>query len=393
MPLSTLSCTIDSSGISAPNYNAILESLRESIQAIYGSDVYIEPDSQDGQFIAIWARAIDNNNQAMIATFLNYSPTYAQGVGLSSEVKINGIQRQSPSFSTAVGDVIGAAGTNVIDGVVEDTNGNLWNLPTPTLIPVGGLITVTATAQLPGAIVAEAGSINKINNPTRGWQSFTSTADSDVGAPVESDAVLRRRQTLSTGLPAQNPIGAMLSVIINLPGVTRARAYENYTGVEDDDGLPAHSESMVVEGGDVQSIVNAIGLKKTPGAATYGTTSGIYIDPISGIIYTMRFFVLDKVDLEIVITGDAKNGYSSVTEDAIKTALVNYISAHTIGEDVQYLRLFAPAYLNGSIQGRTYEITALTVNISGDAPGVIDIPIDFNQAAVLASTDITITIT
>ena len=174
MPLSTLAATVGPAGISAPTYADILESLQESFQGIYGSDAYIAPDSQDGQLLALIAAAINDANQMAIKVYQSFSPTYAQGAGLSSLVKINGITRDIPTNSMATGNVVGTPGTIVAGGVVSDANGNLWNVPTTT-IPGGGSISVTVTAQQPGAIVAAAGTINKITTPILGWTSFLST--------------------------------------------------------------------------------------------------------------------------------------------------------------------------------------------------------------------------
>ena len=96
-PLSTLGCTIRSVGISAPAYSDILASLTASAQSIFGSDIYLAPDSQDGELLAIFAKAIQDTNNATIAAYQAYSPTYAQGTGLSSVIKINGIARDRKS--------------------------------------------------------------------------------------------------------------------------------------------------------------------------------------------------------------------------------------------------------------------------------------------------------
>jgi hypothetical protein len=92
-PLATLACTIDENGISAPSYADVLASLQASFQSIYGSDIYIEPDSQDGQWLAVLAQIINDGNQADVTSYNGYSPSYAQGAALSSQVKINGLRR------------------------------------------------------------------------------------------------------------------------------------------------------------------------------------------------------------------------------------------------------------------------------------------------------------
>lgn len=394
MPLTTLAAQITPTGISAPTYADILQSLQETFLGIFGADAYISADSQDGQLLAAFALAQSDVNQACIATYNAFSPTYAQGAGLSSVVKINGIRRLYPTFSTAVGSVVGQAGTIITNGVVEDANGNLWNLPGSVTIPGGGSITVTVTAQEAGNFVAPSGTINKINTPTRGWQTFASTADAIPGAPVESDATLRQRQARSTGLPALTPVDAMYAALANLIGVGRLAVYENPTGVVDANGLPAHSISVVIQGGDATAIATTIGQRKTPGAATYGSTSTTYTDPITGIAYMINYYVLSNQTIKVAVTGTAKAGYNSLIAGEIKQAVADYINSLLIGQDVEYLRMVSPAYLNRAVDGNTYEITALTTALGADPPDVIDIPIAFNQAAICdAAVDVTVTIT
>lgn len=387
MPLPTLGPTISATGISAPTYDAILQSLVESVQAIYGSDVYIAPDSQDGQMLAIFAAAINDQNQKIIACYNSFAPQFALGNGLSNLVQINGLERQTASNSTAVGDVVGVAGTVITAGVVADNNGNKWNLPATVVIPDAGTISVTVTAQDVGAIAASAGTINKIQTPTSGWQSFLSSSDAVVGQPVETDAALRKRQAVSTSLPANSPLGGVLSAILALPGVLSARAYENATNSADANGIPARSICLVVEGGDVGQIAQAIGQKKTPGAATYGSTAQDYIDPITDIEYTINFFVLAFQALSVEISLTAVSGYNSNVAAEIQQSVADYINGLGIGQPVQISRVWAPAYLNGAADGLSYEITSLTLDAGG-----VDVVIPFNKAASIDPTNVVITV-
>lgn len=387
MPLPTLAAQITSTGVSAPTYAEIYQSLIESFQAIYGSDAYLAPDSQDGQWIAVLASGFNDQNNQLKAVYQAFSPTFAQGAGLSSVTKINGITRQVPTYSSVVGTVVGVAGTIISNGVVSDDNGNLWDLP-PITIPGGGSISVTAVAQTAGAIAAAAGTVNTINTPVRGWQTFTSTSDSVPGAPVESDAALRRRQTTAASLPSQSPLAGVTAAVADLTGVTRVQAYENTTGAPDANGLPAHSISIVVEGGDVQVIGETIGQKKTMGAATYGTETITYFDPITGISYNIDFFVLDYVNPTIVLTGTAEAGWNSSIAAEIQQAIANYINSLEIGEEIEFNRLWGPAFINGSAHGATYEVTALTLNA-----GTVDVPVAFNKVAQVDAANITVTIT
>lgn len=375
-PLATLGPTITSAGISAPTYADILASLQASFASIYGSDAYVAPDSQDGQMLAIFAQAIFDSNSAAVMVYNSFSPSYAQGAALSGNVRINGLTRLVPSFSTAVGTVVGTVGITIANGVVADENGNLWNLPSSVTIPLAGSISVTVTAQVPGAISAGIGTINQINTPTQGWQSFSNTGAANPGNPVETDAQLRIRQSLSAALPASTPAAAMLAQILEVPNVTRAIVYENPTGSIDANGAPPHSIYVVVAGGTIQSIINAIGLTKTPGANTYGTTSGTYIDPATGLSYVYNFFVLGSVSVNTVVNIHTGNGYSSTVATAIQAAVANFLNTLPIGQLVSYFQVAAAAQLRDDPSGATFELKSITIN-----GGTVDIAVAYNQAA------------
>lgn len=386
MPLPTLSAQITSAGISAPTYDEIKQSLEESYQAIYGVDIYIAPDSQDGQKIALTAKAINDSNNAMRAMYNAFRPGGALGAGLSSASKLIGLKRKVGTFSTAVGNVVGVNGTTITAGVVTDTNGNKWNLPASVTIPGAGFIAVTVTAQRAGALAQPAGSINGIATPTAGWQSFASTSDSVPGQAVESDAALRRRQTTASGLPNLTPLGGMQAALEALTGVTRVRIYENASDSVDANGVPARNIAVVIEGGDVAEIAETIGQKKTPGAGTFGATTQAYIDPLTGIAYNINFKVLAYQAVSVAITVQTLSGWSSAVAAAIQQSVADYITALGIGVDVQYLRLMAPAYLSGSADGDTYEITVLQVD-----GGVIDVVVPYNKAATCDPSNVVIT--
>ena len=106
---------------------------------------------------------------------------------MSRQVKINGIRRQSATNSLVDLKILGKAGTGIKNGKVRDSKDRLWLLPELVTIPLGGEITVTATAQDAGAVRASVGTVNRIATPTEGWYSVTNEAEASVGVDVESD--------------------------------------------------------------------------------------------------------------------------------------------------------------------------------------------------------------
>lgn len=389
-----LSATVTDAGISAPSFADVLAALQTKVREIYGSDIYIEPDSKDGQFITLIAQAISDANDTAIAVHGQFAPGSAIKAGLSSVVKVNGIARLVASYSTAPGTVVGQAGTVINNGTVKDANGNSWNLPAIVTVPPEGQIDVTVTAQELGAIAAPAGTINKITTPALGWQSFVSTADATIGAPVENDPTLRRRQAVSTSLPALTPLGAMLGALSNLDGVQRVKVYENTESADDANGIPGKTICVVIQGGDLAAIAQVIGQKKTPGAGTYGTTSQTYTDPTTGIVYAIHFSLLATQTIKVKIGGTALTGYTTATAADIKDKVAEYITSHDIGEDVEYTGLSGPAYRNAPARLQPYRVDTLQVSTDGGATwNTNDVTIAFNTiAGCIAADDVSVTI-
>jgi len=389
-PLATLGPTISSTGISAPLFNDIYNSLIATFQGIYGSDIYVDPDSQDGQWIAAIASAINDCNQAAISVFQSFSPSYSQGTNLSSLVKINGMQRLAPTNSQAVGNVGGTVGTVILNGVVEDVNGNMWGLPPSVTIGISGSTTVTVTAQAPGSIAAGIGQINTIYNPQSGWQTFTNTAAATVGNPLETDGALRIRQSNSTAIPARSIIDAIAANVANVPGVGRSYIYENATGATDSNGVPAHSIAPIVEGGSVTLIGQAIALEKPPGIQTYGTTQYISVDQV-GLPTTINFFELMEVPIYYAVTIQPLNGYVSTTGVALMNALAAFTAALGIGEDVYASQASAVASLGGSL-GATFYISTFYLGTSASPTGTGNVTIAYNAAASCTAANIQLSV-
>lgn len=390
-PLATLSAKITATGISAPSYSDILSSLVASMQAIYGSDIYLTPDTQDYQMLAIVAAAINDQNQAMIATYNGFAPSFAQGVNLSALVKINGLTRESATNSTAQLVLVGVAGTVINNGVAQDVNSNLWSLPATVTIPGAGTITVTAICQTPGAIAAASNTINQINTVVLGWQTVNNPVAATIGINAESDAALRQRQAQSTAISSATPLSAILAAIANVGGVQRYAIYENNTGSTDGNGVPGHSISLVVQGGDTTAIATTIEEKKSPGTGTYGTTNITITDP-AGLPITINFFELANVSIYVALTIHPLTGYVASTGTALLAAIVNFINGLAIGQDLFYDWSFGPATLYGSPLGLTYKITSLFIGLSPSPIATADLPIAFNAAANCATGNIVFTV-
>lgn len=385
---------IDRDGIHLPDYATTLEALQTQVRGIFGEDIYLDADSQEGQLVAIFALAQQDVYNLAASVYNAYSPQTAQGAGLSRMVAINGIRRQAASYSTVSVTCVGTAGTIISNGAVEDSAGQKWDLPATVTIPTTGEITVTATAQDIGNVRAAVGEVTKIATPCRGWQSVSNPQAATPGAAVETDATLRARQAVSTALPSLTVFEGTLGAIGNLDGVSRWRGYENDTNAADANGLPPHSICLVVEGGDSDAIADAIALKKTPGCYTVGDVEVMTRDA-KGLPNVIRFYRPTAVRVRLRVTLSPLSGYLSTTGTAIKANLAAYINALAIGDDVLASRLLTPINAADASGARTFDVLGIEY-CTGDASGDVatwltgNIAIAFNATATCVVDDISL---
>lgn len=388
----SLKAYIDETGFHAPSYPEILEAQQQNFRAVFGQDVYLEADSQEGQMLAQFSLALYDAYQLAGSVYNAFSPQTAQGAGLSRMVKLNGLRRKVATNSTVDVRIVGVAGTIISSGVVQDVARQRWNLPTSVVIPETGEITVTATAQELGDLQAASGEVSSIVTPTRGWQSVSNAAAATPGAPVETDYALRRRQAVSTSLPSQTVLEGIVGAVANLDGVIRFKGYENDDDSTDANGLPPGAISIVVEGGDDAAIAQAIAVKKTPGGPTYGTTSVVVRDSF-GMPNTIRFFRPTPVAVDLVITLAPLPGYVSTTGQAILENLANALNDLAIGEDVLWSRLFTP--INAAepdASRKTFDLVTLAIGRHEGTLATANLELAFDEVATGDVANMTISI-
>ena len=391
MALTMIAPVVTDAGVIAPTYYEALEFLKNEYRAIYGPDVYLENDSQDGQWIGVLARVITDCGAACVNAVSTFSPKTATKEALSRNVAINGIRRAIPTYSTVDLTIGGTVGTVIKNGYATDENGTKWILPTTVTIPLDGVVIVTATAEKAGAIFATAGSINRIGKPTRGWMIVTNSTPSTRGVAIELDVKLRQRQALSVANSAVSLEEAARGEILGLDGVTRCRTFSNSKKVADTNGIPANSFCAVVYGGDSQEIAQVIKSKKSMGCDLYGNTNitllNAYNEP-----EVISFYRATVVSISYVLNITANASYSADTADSIKELLAEYTNDLGIGDKITQNKLVGVSNLYGAIQSQTYEVN----NIQVAADGVLidgDYTLPFGAVAFCDSSLIVMEIT
>lgn len=371
---------IDETGLHTPAFSDIQSNLIAQAQSIFGSDIYLDNDSQDMQFIGVLAKSIYDAFQLAQLVYNSQSPQNAIGTGLDSLVKINGLTRNPATYSTCPVSIQGIPEAAIASGVVQDANGYLWSLPTNVVIPSNGILSVTATCQTPGAIQAAPGSIITISTPQYGWYQVYNSVAATPGVNVETDAALQYRQSQSVALPSQTPIEGTLAAIQAIDGVTRAIVYENSANITSDNGIPAHSIAPVVEGGDSTEIATQIALKKTVGCGTYGSTS-ITLASDGYLTEPVNFSRPAYVAVDVLVNVIPLSGYTTSVQSNIQTNIESYLNGLDIGQTVYASSLFAPAIkAMPSLSNPEFDISSIQIAVHGSSYSS-SILLSWNQCA------------
>lgn len=176
--------------------------------------------------------------------------------------------------------------------------------------------------------------------------------------------------------------------------MTRHKLYENDTGATDSNGLPPHSTSAIVDGGDLTEIAQAIRGNKGQGVSTYGATS-VTVPDKYGNPHVIRFSRSTDVPIYGHITLKAFAGYTSQIGKQIQQAVADYINDLTIGDSVLLSRIYSPANL-GVVSGgsaRYYDIQELLIGKSSGSVAAVNITIAYDESASCKPVNIVITVT
>jgi uncharacterized phage protein gp47/JayE len=339
-------------GIQVQTFQEIYDELAAGYRSIYGEDINLDPDSPDGQRVAIEAQLVLDSQSFGALEYNQRDPDFALGQSLNSIIKLSGIVRR-PATRSQVDVVVTTDRPLTLppDYAVEDDLGQPWTTLNAIDIPPGGT-TVTLFAENFGAVEADPATIVNPVTVVIGVLSVTNPTAATVGIDEETDQELRVRRNRSLETPQSSSTGRMFTALASVPNVTDVAVYENDTDVTDYNGIPAHSLWVVVEGGSVAAIVETMTKNKTGGKGMVGSVTGTFSEPVTRpngatftIVHSMTF---DRpVDVPVLVRLDAtrKDAANPVDEALISQA----IAARTfnIGENLLAGDLYRLAFNAG----------------------------------------------
>ena len=306
--------SIGVNGLTVASQSELVSNFSTALQTIYGSGINIASDTPDGEWMNIIIQAVLDLEDLLVTINSMFDPDNAIGVILDQRVAYNGIVRQGGTYTVTPAAIssVGAVTLYGLDQVAKPVftvsdGANQWQLQATQNIGVTGTNTFNFQAETIGAVQP---TVNTITIPVTIVQGVTSinnpsVSGATIGANQESDAVLRIRRARSVSLASTGYYNGLQAALENVPGVTSAYIYENYTGSTDINGVPGHSVWVIVSGSaSSANIAQAIYSKRNSGCGMVGAQTYI-ITQNDGTPFAIFYDVVSSQNLYIQFTAVA----------------------------------------------------------------------------------------
>lgn len=381
----------------------VLTSITEKIKNIEDPETGEKPfvnepaDSILTQFAQILSEELSICWEQAYLAANQFDPQNMTGVPLRGTVQINGINPSFGSYTEVPMTLGGTSGTTIPEGslIADDQGKYVYKTTTSATIGEDGTVTVNAICTEKGPIEPAENTIISIQTPIFGWRSATNGIATSIGTNEDTDAQLHIKQERATSATSYRQVDAIISGIINVPGVKFARLYLNKTTTTDEKGIAPKTIAPVIVGGTDEDIANVIRLKAGALDSTQGTTSVSYTGPL-GDVQTINFYrpteVPVYIDIKISITENSTwqdNGFDLIKEAIIKYAEYDQqgFAGFPPGADVILSRLYTPI---NSVLG--FKVNSLTIGTDEESLSANDISIAWNEIAKFDKDNINITV-
>lgn len=323
-------------GLQVATSTEIQTELENGYKNIYGNDIAIGSNTQDGQLIAIYTQMATDLREMIMEVFNSFNPTLCRGRIQDVRYALNDITRKGGTY-TIVPITIEVNKTVTLQGLdanfydvnatsyaIADDSGNQYFLiDTATL--TSGTYTLPFRAQNIGLVQPVLNTITNQVTIVNGVLSVNNaSAPTTYGENQETDDEFAIRRERSPENKSQNSIDSILGQLLELDGLTQAAVYNhdyaNYPSTTDADGIPLGYIWVIAEGGSNAEIATVI-YANMAGSGTKGSVS-VNVPTASGQVLGINF------DRPIAVPLYIKFDYqhtSSETEFINENAIKQYI--------------------------------------------------------------------
>lgn len=387
---------IGTNGLVTQTLDRIIEVLADRFKSIYGYDVNLEQNSPDGQLINLFAQEKKDILDLITAIYNNLDVDTAIGLAQQVLYKLNGLTIKAYTYSYCYVNVtvtksitLQGLDDNIenIDGTgftVVDNNGNRWILAESHNLDAGTHLLNFRSAEL-GSITALPNTITIMETILAGVYGVNNPANNYItGQTGETSAEFRTRRNKMMAVPSQGFDESIESQLLNLSDVTQAKVYDNRTNTTQD-GIPAHTIWVIVEGGTSEEIGQVIYANIPPGIPMKGGQQASILRP-NGKIATVNYDLPNPINLYIRAT--IKNLSDNPLDEAyIKQELAK--TTFNIGESAQSSNITLALKNVIDVSGNPYNVE---VSINGTNYSPLVTPTGLADYFVIAASNIDFTV-
>lgn len=387
---------ISINGLVTQSLEEIKNDLIAKYKEIYGTDINLEQNSPDGQWLNILAQEKKDCLDLITQYYNNLDPDRVIGIPQQILYKLNGLIINAYTYSyvyvnvTVSQDItLQGLDDNIEnpDGTgytVRDTNGNRWILATTQNLAAGTYLLNFRAGDL-GSITALPNTITVMETIQRGVVNVNNPANNYItGNTGETSAQFRQRRNQAMAVPSQGFDESTQSQMLNLPNVIQCKVYDNRSD-EVVNGIPAHGIWVIVQGGTPDQIGRVIYNNLPPGIPMKGSKS-VLVPKINGDILEVLYDVAEPVSLHVRAT--IKNFTTTTLDtDFIKSQLAK------ISYEIQ--QRAESSDINSIIKEAVGDSgTPYDIEISTDGTTWVEFaePSQLNQYFVISADTITLTV-
>ena len=256
---------------------------------------------------------------------------------------------------------------------------------------IAGATSVPVQALTTGPIEAGAGTLTVIVTPVAGWSSSTNAAALTPGQNIESDLQLRARREASLQASGTGTDGGIRAALLEI--VEQAVVLSNRTNSTAAAGTPAHAVRAILypdpNSATVEAAIATAYFSQLPaGIQAWGTSVTATVTDSQGVDHTIEWDYATEVDVYIDLTVTLVPGSDVVAAD-IQAAIVAYVNALEVGDDVRVLRVYQAIQ---AVSDDVLSASSLAIDIIDTPVATSDLAIDIDEIARTATANIGVTI-
>jgi uncharacterized phage protein gp47/JayE len=383
---------VDSTGFTIKTLQEVLADLDASLRTELGENLRLDADSVLGQIRGAIGTEISLVWEALGEVAAALDPDQAVGVYLDALAALSGITpRQQATRSTGTITVNGTSGTVIPAGSRVRDAASTVTVETTASATIAGATSVPVQALTTGPIEAAAASLTVIVTPVAGWSSSTNAAALTPGQNIESDLQLRARREASLQASGTGTDGGIRAALLEI--VEQAVVLSNRTNSTAADGTPAHAVRAILypdpNSATVEAAIATAYFGQLPaGIQAWGTSVTATVTDSQGVDHTIEWDYATEVDVYIDVTVTLAPGSDVVAAD-IQAAIVAYVNALEVGDDVRVLRVYQAIQ---AVSDEVLSASSLAIDIVDPPVATSDLAIDIDEIARTATANIGVTI-